>query len=109
MRLASRCKKCLSSSAQNTRRFLKDAGWSRKRVCDYLYEITKAPPPPIYAEGGVKEALNEKSAAGAGALASPEAVVPIVAGGDGGGWSMVIPMWATGTKTRSVTKVIKTA
>ncbi len=86
--------------------FLKDAGWSRKQVCDYLFEITKAPPPRIYAEGGVKEALNEKAASGAGALASPDAVVPIVAGGDGGGWSMVIPMWATGTKTRSVTKKI---
>lgn len=86
--------------------FLKEAGWSRNQVCKYLYDVTKASPPRIYAEGGVKEALNEKAASGAGALASPDAVVPIVAGGDGGGWSMVIPMWATGAKTKSVTKKI---
>lgn len=85
---------------------LKTAGWSRQQVCEYLYERTKAPPPPLFSLGGVKEALGEKPPAGSGALASPDAVVPIVAGGDGGGWSMVVPMWATGAKTRSVTKRI---
>lgn len=85
---------------------LKTAGWSRKQVCEYLYERTKAPPPQLFSQGGVKEALGEKAPIGAGALASPDAIVPIVAGGDGGGWSSVIPMWATGTKTRSVTKRI---
>lgn len=86
---------------------LKTADWSRQQVCEYLYERTKAPAPSLFSQGGVKEALGEKVAAGSGALASPDTVVPIVAGGDGGGWSMVIPMWATGTKTKSVTKLIK--
>ncbi len=86
--------------------FLKSAGWSRQQVCEYLYERTKAAPPLLFEQGGVKEALNEKPPAGAGALASPDAVVPIVAGGDGGGWSTVIPMWSAGNKTRSVTKRI---
>lgn len=85
---------------------LKTAGWSRRQVCEYLYERTKSPPPQLFSQGGVKEALGEESPTGAGALASPDAVVPIVAGGDGGGWSSVIPMWATGTKTKSVTKRI---
>ncbi len=86
--------------------FLKDAGWSRWQVCEYLFERTKAPPPDVFHQGGVKEALSEKPPEDAGALLSPEAVVPIVAGGDGGGWSTVIPMWSAGSKTRSVTKRI---
>ncbi len=86
--------------------FLRDANWSRQQVCEYLYERTKAPPPKLFAEGGVKEGIGDKAPESAGALASPDAVVPIVAGGDGGGWSMVIPMWSTGAKTKSVTKRI---
>ncbi len=87
--------------------YLKEAGWNRRQVCEYLYEATKEPPPAMLLEGGVKEALGDRAPNTAGALASPDAVVPIVAGGDGGGWSMVIPMWATGSKTRSVTKQIR--
>ena len=85
---------------------LKSAGWSRRQVCEYLYERTKAPAPALFFDGEAKEGIGQKSSEGSGALASPDAVVPIVAGGDGGGWSMVIPMWSTGAKTRSVTKRI---
>ncbi len=85
---------------------LKTAGWSRQQVCEYLYERTKAPAPSVLSMGGVKEGIGDAPPTGTGALASPGAVVPIVAGGDGGGWSMVIPMWSTGAKTRSVTKRI---
>lgn len=89
--------------------YLKSAGWNRKQVCEYLYESSKEPHSAVMSLGGVKEALSDAPATGVGALASPDAVVPIVAGGDGGGWSMVIPMWSTGAKTRSVTKRIITA
>jgi hypothetical protein len=76
--------------------YLKTAGWSRRQLCEYLYENSKEPAGKI--EG------TQRS--GASALASPDAVVPIVAGGDGGAWSIVIPMWSTGANTRSVTKQI---
>ena len=89
--------------------YLKTAGWNRRQVCEYLYERSKQPHSAVMSLGGVKEALSDKPASGVGALDSPNAVVPIVAGGDGGGWSMVIPMWSTGAKTRSVTKRIMTA
>jgi hypothetical protein len=86
---------------------LKTAGWSRKQVCEYLYERTKEPAPAMFSHGGVREGIEQSSQqATSGALSSPEAVVPIVAGGDGGAWSMVIPMWSAGSKTRSVTKKI---
>lgn len=81
---------------------LKAAGWSRRQVCEYLYERSRAPAPELISLEGVKDAPLARH----DALASPDAVVPIVAGGDGGGWSMVIPMWSTGAKTRSVTKRI---
>lgn len=63
---------------------LSRANWNRNQVCKYLYDN-----------------------AGQGVLASPEAVVPVVAGGDGGAWSMVIPMWSMGVKSKSVTKRIQ--
>lgn len=85
---------------------LKDAGWSRRQVCEYLFEITKTSPPKLPIANGAGERTSDGAATEPGALASPDAVVPIVAGGDGGGWSMVIPMWSGGARTRSVTKRI---
>ena len=86
--------------------FLRAAGWSRQQVCEYLYERSKVPAPEMMSLGGVFEGTKDAQQHGAGALASPEAAVPIVAGGDGGAWSMVIPMWSNGANTRSVTKRI---
>ena len=85
---------------------LKTAGWSRKQVCEYLYERSREPAPAFVSHGGVFEGIKDTPQSDAGALASPDAVVPIVAGGDGGAWSMVIPMWSNGANTKSVTKQI---
>lgn len=63
--------------------FFKSAGWSRKQAAEYLYKATQP-----------------------GTLASPDATVFVTAGGDGGAWSMVVPMWSNGAKTKSVTKRI---
>ena len=86
---------------------LKEAGWSSQQVREYLYEATKLPLSALPAERSARDDASAKAVKGTGALASPDAVVPIVAGGDGGGWSMVIPMWSFGSKTRSVTKRIE--
>ena len=86
---------------------LKTAGWNRRQVCEYLYERSKALTP--VSSGVALEAASDRQRSASGALASPEAVVPIVAGGDGGAWSMVIPMWGNGASTKSVTKRIMVA
>jgi hypothetical protein len=86
---------------------LQRAGWSRQQVCDYLFERTSSPAAGGVAPGGVRGGSEHVPVVSeTGALASPEAVVPIVAGGDGGAWSMVIPMWSAGARTRSVTRRI---
>ena len=72
------------------------AGWSKNDVSSYLFEQTAI----------LAEKIDDDQFSGT--LSSPEAVVPILAGGSGGGWSSIIPAWGLGAGgTSSVTRKIK--
>lgn len=72
------------------------AGWSKTDVSSFLFEQTA-----ILAKKTDDHQFS-------GTLLTPEAAVPILAGGSGGGWSSIIPAWGLGTGgTTSVTRKIK--
>ena len=84
--------------------FLRDAGWPKSRVGEYLYEVTKRPAsqwsnPTPRSHVAVGDAM-------ASALARPESAIVTVAGADGGGWSVVIPTWSNGHRSKVVTRPI---
>ena len=88
------------------------AGWKREQVGQYLFENARRPVSDWANAGlpsGTRPAGVDSHGAGdemVSALHSPEAAVPIVVGGAGGGWSMVIPLWSLGAKTTAVTRTI---
>ena len=89
--------------------FIKEAGLSKKQVQDFLFQkarrtagewaaIYKAPPP---APGAEDEA--------APVCVAPESIVLLAGGGSGGPFAALIPHWARGTRSRSVTREIDTS
>ena len=86
--------------------YLKAAGWDRGRVSGYLFEKARKPASDWASNGTPTEQGTADPDRMIGALAAPEAVVAVVAGGDGGAWSAIIPAWGLGAKTTSVTRRI---
>lgn len=88
------------------------AGWSKRDVGRYLYEIARRPESEwgskfqtIFSEGRSKIS-DEQGEPLISALASPDVADVIVAGADGGPWSMAIPTWSFGSRSMSVTHSI---
>ena len=82
------------------------AGWKKEQVGEYLFENARKPASE-WADAGAPS--GDKQDGGdevLGALASPDAAVPIVLGGAGGAWSMVIPTWSMGARSKAVTRTI---
>ena len=83
------------------------AGWKKEQVGQYLYENARKPASE-WASAGLPSGGAQGDGDGmVSALASPDAAVPIVLGGAGGAWSMVIPTWSLGAKSKAVTRAIK--
>ena len=89
--------------------FIKEAGLSKKQVQDFLFQkarrtagewaaIYKAPLPAPGAEDEV-----------APVCVAPESIVLLAGGGSGGPFAALIPHWARGTRSRSVTREIDTS
>lgn len=88
------------------------AGWKKGQVGQYLYENARRPASE-WAASGMPRAVPQESRArpdnGDGlvsALLTPDAAVPIVVGGAGGAWSMVVPTWSFGARSKAVTRLI---
>lgn len=86
---------------------IEKAGWTKPQIGRYLYEAAQRPAFAWAESGRPVPGLPRDSDEIVGALKSPESVVPIVAGGEGGGWSAAIQMWSNGAKTKSVTREIR--
>ena len=82
------------------------AGWKREQVGQYLFENARMPASDWAKRGGPTGTLQESGDELVSALQSPAAAVPIVVGGAGGAWSMVIPTWSGGARARAVTRTI---
>jgi hypothetical protein len=89
-------------------------GWKKKQVQDYLFETARKTTSEWAAMGLPSSTRDEesddseKSDEILNLLASPESIIPIVAGGDGGAWSMIIPAWGAGKRSKAVTRKIIT-
>jgi hypothetical protein len=88
---------------------INNAGWGKAQIKDYLYEISvrsndewnKGSHPPAGSHGGVSNDATLSNVA-----LSPDTFTIMVAGGNAGGFSCVIPLWGSGTNSQSVTKII---
>ena len=88
--------------------------WDKRRVEQHLFESARKTVAQ-WAEMGLPSGTRTGQAETPAnpddvlnLLASPESVIPIVAGGDGGAWSMVIPTWGRGLGSKAVTRQIVT-
>ena len=84
--------------------FFRDAGWPKSRVGEYLYEVTKRP--ATQWSNPTPRSIKKEVSASVSALERPESAIVTVAGGDGGGWSAVIPTWSNGHRSKVVTRPI---
>ena len=88
---------------------ISDAGWSKQRVRQFLFERARRP-------AGDVAAIYKSEPPAAGSenemvpvCRTPEAVVLLAAGGTGGPWSVIIPSWGREDISRSVTREIDTS
>ncbi|MCI0805133.1 MAG: hypothetical protein J4O05_11165 [Chloroflexi bacterium] len=88
------------------------AGWKRQQVGQYLFENARKPASDWAMRGTPAGPSQERAGTQVegdemiSALHSPEAAVPIVVGGTGGAWSMIIPTWSGGARSKAVTRTI---
>jgi hypothetical protein len=88
------------------------AGWSKAQVGKYLYSMAYKSAQEWDDMGlavgpGDKPSEPRNPNESISVLKSPESAIPIVVGGDGGAWSAVIPPWSLGSRSKAVTRPIK--
>jgi hypothetical protein len=79
-------------------------GWTKAQVQQFLFEVTQRSASEWTASG--VESIPDDPDAALGVATSPESITVLVAGGSAGGFSAVVPLWAGGGNTRSVTKEV---
>ena len=88
--------------------------WKKEHIGQYLFEnATKTT--EEWAVMGLAVGPEQSPVSGASnddetvsALLSPGSAIPLVVGGDGGGWSSVIPTWSLGSRSKVVTRKVRT-
>lgn len=86
------------------RDLLQEAGWNKQTVAEYLYEKARVKRAE-WAEVGKASVVRDKGDTEYSALASPEHLLVVAAGGPAGGFGAIIPPWL-GTKSQAVTVAI---
>ena len=83
------------------------AGWSKQQVRQFLYEISQRSAAK-WREAGryIPDSVSDADES-LHSTVSADAITIVVAGGMAGAFSCVIPLWAGGTGSRSVTKMIQ--
>ncbi|MDA1257197.1 MAG: hypothetical protein O3C10_05055 [Chloroflexi bacterium] len=84
------------------------AGWAKEQVGQYLHENARRPVSEW--EGAGRPVPGEESGGSelVSALASPESLITVVAGGAGGAWSQIVATWTHGARSKAVTKPVLT-
>jgi hypothetical protein len=83
------------------------AGWTKQQIGQYLFDTVRKPESE-WVPNGLPSVIKNGGEGDISSLQSPESVIPIVIGGDGGAWSAVIPTWSLGSRSKAVTRKIKT-
>ncbi|MEE9198769.1 MAG: hypothetical protein V3U26_03110 [Dehalococcoidia bacterium] len=87
--------------------YIRNQGWSKKQVREFLFEATKRP--TSFWRGQGREAWGRGTMGDdqeAAAVASPDDIMVLVAGGSAGAFFCCIMPWGAGFNTKSVTKPI---
>ena len=84
---------------------LSDAGWGKIQVKDYLYEIAVRKDDE-WGLGSIPPGPKPQGKSNTHSTESPDSFTILVAGGNAGAFSNVIPLWGGGSNSRSVTKRI---
>ena len=74
---------------------MESAGWSKSQVKESLFEAAQ------------RSTGSEDDEARVRAVASPEGIAVIVAGGAAGAFSAIIPLWSGGSNSRPITREIR--
>ena len=82
------------------------AGWKKEQVGQYLFENARRSAGEWASAGLPRGESKDDMTEALSALESPDAAIPIVLGGAGGAWSMVIPTWSLGHNSKAVTSPI---
>jgi hypothetical protein len=89
------------------RRYLTERGWTKKDIRTWLQKHAVRSEEELVRAGRL--ALSETAGQGPrqyGAVADPEDILVVAAGGDTGGYSMVIPGWSGRIHSQAVTKMV---
>jgi len=91
---------------------LREAGWSRRRAQEFLFEHSRVTPAELAAGGILIEhgAQHDMSPGPDGRLATfrdVDDILIVTAGGPGAGWSAYMPTWAPTIHSRSVTRRVR--
>jgi hypothetical protein len=90
------------------RRYLVERGWGKKEVRTWLHAHAVRSGEELIRAGRVNPAsANEDAPRRYDAVAEPEDILVVAAGGDTGGYSVVIPGWSGKLHSRAVTKMIR--
>ena len=81
------------------------AGWTKSQVRDFLYE-TAVRSDTEWGFGSIPPGPKPSGSAMTHSALTPDSFTLLVAGGAAGAFSSVIPLWASGVGSNSVTKVI---
>lgn len=85
--------------------YLRQHGWSKQQVKEFLFERSRRTASEWAAAGGVEGGAEGDDLVGVGR--SPESFTLVVAGGPAGAFSSIIPLWGGGTNSQSVTRRIE--
>ncbi|MCH7593140.1 MAG: hypothetical protein IIB27_01355 [Chloroflexi bacterium] len=84
------------------------AGWEKGQIGEYLHDKARRPASAWAVSGRPAPGLEVDESESVSALASPEALMTIVAGGSGGAFSQIVPTWSHGDRSRVVTRPVMT-
>lgn len=91
---------------------LRQAGWTKAQVVDFLVEHSRVTPAEIEAGGvlietGAQHDMTPGPDGKVPTVATADDIILITAGGPGSGWSAMIPSWAPAQHSRSVTRRVR--
>lgn len=88
--------------------YIKSAGWSKKQVKEFLYEVAQRSASDWANAGAMLPGGQADGDKLVPVAQSPDSITVLVAGGPAGAFSSVIPLWGGGSNSRSVIKPIRT-
>ena len=88
---------------------IRDAGWSKAQVRQYMFQTARRTGAEWHAVQKAERPARGSEDESVPCLSSPDGLIVLAGGGSGGPWSALIPRWGRGSNSRSVTREIDTS